>query len=350
MPGLIGSQGIRPGALNMNRVFRALRYRTEQAQTVTYHRPRIYTTDDYGVPNSAVLTEELLLPDLPAIIRPAVTANFQHQRDGNNIIGAARIYTPNMNTIKGVALSGSEGISNGNFNQNNNATFNEIQGWDRLITNYRTIYNIWTSGTSMASGSNQYAWTHAGAGALSSDGESVTVTGVSTSMTYTPTVAAGVNSNILEADRLRFKIKTNDTNLVLTSIVVTNSSSQTLTYTPTTLTLSQNIWLSIDLPYISGTVADGSSIYQEGSRKAVTVTSSVVAPAIYDYEKGLESIVFNYTGPVGVTDTVQIRQAEFYKSVSWHVHSLKDMTDGYIIFDCIRTSGRDDARRRAEDE
>jgi hypothetical protein len=168
-------------------------------------------------------------------------------------------------------------------------------------------------------------------------------------MTYTPTVAAGVNTNVLEADRLRFKIKTNDTNLVLTSIVVTNSSSQTLTYTPTALTLSQNIWLSIDLPYISGTVADGSSIYQEGSRKAVTVTSSVVAPAIYDYEKGLESIVFNYTGPVGVTDTVQIRQAEFYKSVSWHVHSLKDMTDGYIIFDCIRVAGRDDARRRAED-
>ena len=41
MPGLIGSQGVRPGALNMNRVFRALRYRTEQAQKVTYNRPPI---------------------------------------------------------------------------------------------------------------------------------------------------------------------------------------------------------------------------------------------------------------------------------------------------------------------
>ncbi len=50
MPGLIGSQGVRPGALNMNRVFRALRYRTEQAQNVTYHRPAIYKTDDYGGP------------------------------------------------------------------------------------------------------------------------------------------------------------------------------------------------------------------------------------------------------------------------------------------------------------
>jgi|TARA_R110000765_G_scaffold161663_2_gene266180 hypothetical protein len=349
MPGLIGSQGIRPGALNMGRVFRALRYRTEQAQVVTYYRPPIYTTDDYGVPFGTKLTEELLLPDLPAIIRPAVTANFQHQRDGNNIIGAARIYTPNMNTIKGVALSGSDGISNGNFNQYNNAEFNEIEGWDRLITNYRTIYNIWTSGTSETVGNNQYAWTNAGAGVLSSDGESVTVTGVSTSMTYTPTVAAGINSNILEADRLRFKIKTNDTNLVLTSVVVTNSSGKTLTYTPAALTVSQNTWLSVDLPYISGTVEYGTSIFQEGARKAVTVTSSIVAPLIYDYEKDLVNVTFNYTGPIALTDTVQIRQAEFYKSVSWHVHALKDMTDGYIIFDCVRTSGRDDARRRAED-
>ena len=349
MPGLIGSQGIRPGALNMNRVFRALRYRTEQAQTVTYHRPPIYTTDAYGVPNGDILEQELLLPDLPAIIRPAVTANFQHQRDGNNIIGAARIYTPNMNTIKGVSLSGSAGISNGNFNQNNNINFNEIAGWDRLITNYRTIYNIWTSGTAMTSGSNRYAWTEGGAGTLSSDGESVTNTGVSTSMTYTPTVAAGVNTNVLEADRLRFKIKTNDTNLVLTSVVVTNASDHILTYTPTSLTVSENTWLSIDLPYISGTVADGSSIYQEGSRKAVVVTKLPADGNDYDYEKGLKNITFNYTGPAAVTDTVQIRQAEFYKSVSWHVHSLKDMTDGYIIFDCVRVSGRDDARRRAED-
>lgn len=350
MPGLIGSQGVRAGALNMGRVFRALRYRTEQAQVVTYHRPPIYTTDAYGVPNGAVLKQELLLPDLPAIIRPAVTANFQHQRDGNNIIGAARIYTPNMNTIKGVALSGSAGISNGNFNQNNNINFNEIAGWDRLITNYRTIYNIWTSGTAMTSGSNRYAWTEGGAGTLSSDGESITNTGVSTSMTYTPTDAAGVNTNILEADRLRFKIKTNDTNLVLTSVVVTNASDHTLTYTPTALTVSQNTWLSIDLPYISGTTTDNTSIFQGGTRYAVGVAAANLGGAAsYDYEKGLKNITFNYTGPAAGTDTVQIRQAEFYKSISWHVHSLKDMTDGYIIFDCVRVSGRDDARRRAED-
>ena len=47
MPGLIGSQGVRPGALNMGRIFRALRYRTEQAKYAVYHRPAIFKTDIY---------------------------------------------------------------------------------------------------------------------------------------------------------------------------------------------------------------------------------------------------------------------------------------------------------------
>jgi len=311
----------------MNRVFRALRYRTEQAQFVTYHRPIIYKTDDYGVPSGTVGSEELLLPDLPAIIRPAITADYSKERYGNNIIGAARVYTPNITTIKNYT----------NFDQDNNTDFNEIEGWDRLITNYRTVYNVWTSGTSMTSGSNQYAWTQTGGDSISSDGESVTVSGTSTVMTYTPDAAT--NRNILEADRLRFKIKTNDTNLVLTTVVVTNTDDEVLTYTPTALTVTNDEWLTVDVPFISGTSA--TSIYQAGTRYATTVGGT------YDYETDLKTIVFNYTGPAASSDTVQLKGVEFYKSVSWHVHSLKDMTDGYIIFNCVRVSGRSDAKRRA---
>lgn len=327
MPGLIGSQGVRPGALNMNRVFRALRYRTEQAQFVTYHRPAIYKTDDYGVPSGTIGSEELLLPDLPAIIRPAITADYSKERYGNNIIGAARVYTPNITTIKNYT----------NFDQTDNTEFNEIEGWDRLITNYRTVYNVWTSGTSMISGSNQYAWTQTGGDSISSDGESVTVSGTSTVMTYTPD--ASTNRNILEADRLRFKIKTNDTNLVLTTVVVTNTDDEALTYTPTALTVTNDEWLTVDVPFISGTSA--TSVYQACTRYATTVSTD------YDYETDLKTIVFNFTGPAASSDTVQLKGVEFYKSVSWHVHSLKDMTDGYIIFNCVRVSGRSDAKRRA---
>ena len=324
MPGLIGKQGVRPGALNMNRVFRALRYRTEQAKYVTFHRPPIYQTDDYGVPSGTIGSNEILIPDLPAVIRPAITADYSNERYGTNIIGAARIYTPNIETIKNYA----------NFDQDdNNTDFNEIEGWDKLITNYRTVYNVWTDDTALTSGSNQYAWTNTG-GTLTSDGESVNVSGASTVMTYTTTG----NKNVLEADRLRFQVKTDDTNLVLATVVVTNTDDESLTYTPASLTVTNDEWLTVDLPYVSGTSA--SSIYQAGTRYAVTVGGT------YDYETNLKKIVFNYTGP-GSADNVQIKGAELYKSVAWSVHSLKDMTDGYMIFNCVRTQGRDDARRRA---
>jgi hypothetical protein len=315
MPGLIGSQGVRPGALNMNRVFRALRYRSEQAQYVTYHRPTIYKTDNYGVPSGTIGSQEILLPDLPAIIRPAVTADYSEERLGSNIIGAARVYTPNITTIKNIP----------NFDQDNNTNFNEIEGWDRLITNYRTIYNPATSGTTN--------WS-TDAGAITSDGESVTNTLSGNGyLKFTAT-----SKNALEADRLRFKIKTNFT-LTLTNFKATNISDSVLTYTPTALTVPSGSWLTIDVPYLSGSSA--TSIYRDGTRYAVTIAGT------YDYEKNLKTFELNYTGYGAVTNTLQIKEVEFYKSVSWHVHSLKDMTDGYIIFNCVRTKGRYDSRRRA---
>jgi len=319
MPGLIGSQGVRPGALNMNRVFRALRYRTEQAQKVTYHRPTIFKTDDYGVPAATTGSAEILVPDLPAIIRPTVTADYQQERQGNNIIGAARIYTPNITTIKNLP----------NFDQDTNTDFNEIEGWDRLITNYRTIFYVPTTGTTNWTTDN---------GTITSDGESITNTlSANGYVRYTAT-----SKNALEADRLRFKIKTNFT-LTLTTFTIINAagSPQTLTYTPTALTIPSGNWLTVDVPYISGTSA--TSIYRDGTRYAVSVGGT------YDYEQNVNKIQLNYTGFTGVTNTVQVKELEFYKSVSWHVHSLKDMTDGYIIFNCVRTRGRDDARRRAYD-
>ena len=315
MPGLIGSQGIRPGALNMNRGFRAPRYRTEQAQHVTYHRPAIYKTDDYGVPSGTIGSQEILLPDLPAIIRPTVTADYQQERQGNNIIGAARIYTPNMETIKNFD----------NFNQDNNTNFNEIEGWDRLITNYRTILSIPTSGTTNWSTDS---------GSIASDDESITNTLTGNGyLKYTAT-----NKNALEADRIRFRIKTNFT-ATLTSGTSLNTSDQTLTYTPSSLTIPSGEWLTIDLPYISGSTA--TSIYRDGTRYATTIGGT------YDYETNVKAFQINYTGFTATTNTIQIKEVEYYKSVSWHVHSLKDMTDGYIIFNCVRTTGRDDARRRA---
>ena len=312
----------------MNRVFRALRYRTEQAQKVTYHRPSIYKTDNYGVPSGTIGSNEILVPDLPAIIRPTVTADYQQERAGNNIIGAARIYTPNINTIKNLA----------NFDQDNNTNFNEIEGWDRLITNYRTIYSVPTSGTSgWGTGSATANWT------FSSDGETLTATtGADYDGAFKFTTST---TNTLEADRLRFKIKASGT-VVLNNIRSFNGATQNnnyrLDYAPSSLTIPTSSWLTVDVPFISGTSA--SSIYLNGVRKAVTVTTG----SSFDYENDLRDFELRVSGSAS-GNKIYVKAIEYYKSVSWHVHSLKDMTDGYIIFNCVRTRGRDDARRRAYD-
>jgi len=322
MPGLIGSQGVRPGALNMNRVFRALRYRTEQAQKVTYHRPAIYKTDNYGVPSGTIGSQEILVPDLPAIIRPTVTADYQQERQGNNIIGAARIYTPNITTIKNLP----------NFDQNNNTNFNEIEGWDRLITNYRTVYSVPTSGTS--------GWT-AETGSVSSDGESIILT--TTSAGDELDFAANVNT--LEADRIRFKIKASGSEDKLMKFDAYHgtpaNSAHRIEYDNANITLTQNEWLTVDIPFVSGTTS--TSIYKDGVRYATPVTTG----ASFNYEDNLSQLKFHVGD--SVPSVFYIKEVEYYKSVSWCVHSLKDMTDGYIIFNCVRTRGRDDARRRAYD-
>ena len=321
MPGLIGSQGVRPGALNMNRIFRALRYRTEQAQYVTYHRPPIYGKDNYGVETGLVSGSELLMPDLPAIIRPTLTADYQIQEGGGNIIGAARVYTPNLATIKNLP----------NFDQTSNTAFNEIEGWDRLIAKNRSIYSVATSGTT--------GWIKNGSGVISSDGESVKLT-VNGDSTF---IWTG-NVNTLEADRLKFKIRGSG-NVQLNAFRTYNGgdkdSSKYLDYDNANFVPIDGTWLTVDVPFTTGSLSDGTSIYQTGRRYAVTTTTG----SGFDVEANTQG--FQLTFSADASDTLEVKEIEYYKSISWHVHSLKDMTDGYIIFNCVRTKGRRDSLRRA---
>ena len=88
---LISNQGIKPGSINMGRILRSLRHHSDMSRKVVYHRPPIFEKDSYGSETSSVSTAELLLPELPALIRPALTADYQLERAGVNIIGAARV-------------------------------------------------------------------------------------------------------------------------------------------------------------------------------------------------------------------------------------------------------------------
>ena len=253
---MLSEQGVRPGSINMGRILRQLAHHSNQSRKVTYHRPTIFGKDNYGVEGGSVVTPELLYPKLPALIRPALTADYNLERAGVNIIGAARVYTPNIQTIKGYS----------NFDQTvTNPNFDEIEGWDRFIDTERTIYQVPTAATTgWVSGSADVTFT--------SDGETLTATlGADYDGTFHFSTTA---KNTLSADRLSMQIKATGV-VKLSNFKVYNGTSlngaYSTGYTPATMTIPTDDWLTIDVPYITGTVASGTSIYQSGSRYATTV-------------------------------------------------------------------------------
>ena len=319
----------------MARVLRQLRHRSGQSRLVTYHRPPIYGKDNYGVEGGTIVTQELLYPDLPALIRPQMTADFRLEKAGANIIGVARVYTPNMQTIKGYS----------NFDQTvTNPNFDEIEGWDRFIDTSRIIYHTPTSGTS--------GWTSGSADAtFTSDGQQVTATlGTDYNGTFYYTTGA---TNTLEADRIKFQIKASGaSNIALTNFKSFHGNSDrpgtgsaanyAITYTPTSLSIPTGSWLTVDVPFVSGTVGSGTSIYMDGTRYAATVTSG----SSFDYEANFRDFEFEVSGAAS-GNTVMVRNLKFYKSISWHVHSLKELNTDFTTYNCVRTRGNRDSRRRA---
>jgi len=328
---MLSSQGIKPGSINMGRVLRQLAHRSNQSRKVVYHRPTIYGKDNYGVENAVVSTAEILLPQLPALIRPALTADYQMERGGANIIGMARVYTPNIQTIKGYP----------NFDQTvTNPNFDEIEGWDRFVDTERTVYQVPTSGTS--------GWVSGSADCtFASDGETLTTTlGTDYNGTFHFTTSA---KNTLSTDRISLQIKASGaSNIKLTNFKVYNGTTQNsayaTTYAPASMSIPTGSWLTIDVPFITGTVASGTSVYIDGTRYATTVTSG----ASFDYEDNFRDFEFEVSGAAS-GNKVYVRAVKLYKSISWHVHSLKELNTDYMIFNCVRTSGRRDSIRRAYD-
>jgi hypothetical protein len=332
---MLNQQGVRPGSINMGRILRQLAHHSNQSRKVTYHRPPIFGKDNYGVEGGTVVTQELLYPQLPALIRPALTADYSMERAGVNIIGAARVYTPNLQTIKGYS----------NFDQTTtNPNFDEIEGWDRFIDTERTIYQVPTTATTgWASGSADCTF--------ESDGETLTATlGTDYNGTFHFTTSA---QNTLSADRISLQIKASGaSNIALTNVKSYNGNSDrpgtgsaanyAITYTPASLSIPTGSWLTIDVPWAIGTVASGTSVYMDGTRYATTVTSG----ASFDYEDNLRDFEFEVSGAAS-GNKVYVRAVKLYKSISWHVHSLKELNTDYMIFNCVRTTGRRDSRRRA---
>ena len=322
----------------MGRILRQMRHRSNQSRVVTYHRPPIYGRDYYGVEGGTIVTQELLYPDLPALIRPAVTADYQIEAGGGNIIGAARVYTPNIHTIKGGAVSSPDDYT-ANFKQTvTNPDFNEIEGWDRFIDSQRVIYNVPTSTTG--------SWTSGTADVtFATDGQTITATlGTDYDGGFYYTTGA---TNTLEADRLRFQIKASGaSNIALINCKSMNGGTQNgnyaITYTPASLSIPTGSWLTVDMPFVKGSVASGSSLYVDGTRYAVTITSG----SSFNYEADFRDFEFGISGAAS-GNKVYVRDIKYYKSIRWMVQAVRDYNDDYVIYECVRIKGKSDKNRRA---
>ncbi len=332
--------GQRAPSINMSKILRQLGFRTGQSRKVTYYRAPIYGRDAYGVENTTVAVNEIVVPNIQSYIRTQVTKDFVIQRGGGNIIGSALVYLPRLDTLKNFP----------NMDQANNVYFNDVEGWDRMIDVDREIFTVPTSGTD--------GWSST-AGDFTSDGESLlyTLTGAQT-LTYSSSATSGQygRQNILETDRIRFQLYANASDLYLTQMkntVISGSTEYTLTYSGSSpLPLTSGGYITVDVPYASGGYintsgslspdTDTTSIYTSGTRYPYIVTSGNNFDYVYDLSK------FGFT--LSGTGQVKIRLCNFYRGINWSVHSIRDYNDEYICLECVRTSGKRQSLRRAYGE
>ena len=299
----------------MSGLLKRLSFQTGQSRKVTYYRPPVYGKDNYGVETDTISAQEIIVPDVRAYIHNKSDKSFVQQRAGHNVTGKANIYLPNLSTLK-------------NFPNFSGATaFNEPEGFDKIIDYDRTVYQV---PTDTATG-----WS--GTGNESTDGESVTLTASGDGNFVYATTA----NNSLEADRITMQIKGSGS-VQLNFISVFHggtADSYRVKYDNANFILLDETYLTIDLPFASGTTS--TSIYQTGSRNAVTLTEG----ADFDYLNDFRKLQINFNADSG--DTITIKNIKYYKSSEWSIHEINDYNDEFMSLSCVRTEGRRDSRRRA---
>jgi hypothetical protein len=318
--------------LNMTRLLKRLQFRTGQSKNVVFYRPPIYGRDDYGVETGAVTVDEILLPDCPAYIRVYQQQDFVLQQGGKNILGSARVYLPRLDVLK----------NNPNFNQNNNSNFSQIEGWDQIIDKERNVFTIPVSTTTGWSGALMDA-------TFTTDGGEVITATVGTD-TQGFLIHSGASNAVdnrvgIEADRYTFQIKSSGTTrLNKFSLWGGENSNYEISYTidGAGLMVPASNWLTVDVPYTSGTVAASSSIYLSGTRYGVAVSTG----SKFSYTSGSKYHRWGISSSAS-GNKVYLRNANMYKSINWNVRRVDDYNDEYIVLDCVRNRGRVESLRRA---
>jgi len=299
----------------MTGLLKRLSFQTGQSRKVTYYRPPVYGKDNYGVETDSKSAEEIIIPDVRAYIHNKSDKSFVQQRAGHNVTGKAKIYLPNLGTLK-------------NFPNFSGATaFNEPEGFDKIIDYDRTVYQVPTTVTT--------GWT--GTGSVASDGESLTLTASGDGNLLFQTT----DIDTVAADRIQFKIKGSGSVELkaIRSYHGGTSSAYRVNWDNDNFVLLDDTYLTVDLPFTSGTT--GASIYQNGTRYNTPVTSG----ASFNYVNDLRIFRLEYNADNG--DKLTIKDVKYYKSAEWSIHEINDYNDEFMSLSCVRTEGRRDSRRKA---
>ena len=315
--------------LNMTRLLKRLQFRTGQSRDVVYFRPPVYGKDSYGNETGEVVVNDINLPDVPAYVRIYQQQDFVLQQGGHNIVGAARVYLPRLDVLK----------NNPNFDQGNNVYFNQVEGFDKIIDNQQTIFTVPVSSTT--------GWTKAAdVNATFTTDSGTTITANLGADPIGAFFYSSSANNVLESDRYTFQIKsTGTTRLNKFSIWSGNDSNYAITYTingSDGLMVPASDWLTVDVPFVSGTVAVSSSVYISGTRYGVAVSTG----SNFNYVSGSKYYRWTISGNAS-GNKVYLRNLRQYKSIEWSVRRVDDYNEEYICLDCVRTAGRDDKLRRA---
>ena len=309
---------VKLGTINMPKLLRNLRARTNQVRNLVFARDAIYnkstkttgaTTGTAGSDNTQtagedevyhVSTPELLLPGLNGVQSPITSRSGKLEQTGHRISGACTFYLPSLSYIK--ALD--------NFSEN--PQFDEIETYDKLIDVERIVQNP----------------------------SNVSATQQTTVFTFADETAG------YEADRIQFKIKTSGTLDYMTLVGNENSSTTSLKWDGT-LALSSSAFTIIDIPIRDIAVGDTTTIYKDGTGTTFTAATN---NTILDVDKLYGSSTHELTRFVielTASAAVEIKDIYLYKEAEWRVEEIKDYRDEYMQVSAVRVRGDRTSRRRA---
>ena len=357
---------VKTGTINMPKILRHMSHRTNNVREVVFQRDAIYDKDyakfrkddasaaelsgppvTFGYESSSTAdatftktqtsgtvthrytsTPELTIGGLQVLQTPVISRSGMLESTGHRITGACKFYTPTLATIKQL----------NNFGET--TQFDEFETYDKFIDIERIIYNPPDSAANDNTNDFPTMWNG------------------------TWELVTGQTLKGYEIDRLQFKLRRTKINEGTTTwnsiradkidlIRIYDDSDAVITLEPTSDALAPRIgqitgatpaWATFDIPIRDLTVSDKISYYLDGYRLEFNVTA-----VGFDLDKmeGDTNTVKKIDIVFADKVNLEFKDVYLYKAVEWHIESIKDYRDEYMLIQAVRTRGDRTSRRRA---